>query len=274
MNIAIYRIHYGLDFIGKSIKSIIDDIDLIFIFYSNNPWIVQKKMIYKNQEIDFPNNPENVEKYLFDNFGNNSKIKIINFECHTPLNQFGIMYEIALENIKKKPKKVLFIEPDMVFPKNGLKNLIYELNLKFWLQNISTKEIELWKLYDYKKKDCFRVPYRKRSGGGAILWRSNYKIKTGFSPKDYKKKIHFSWFVETLNLGFCVNDKTMLYKFLIGLVYTKKIGDSIMNEDWYEKKWINWNIGTKNLEQSKGAEHRIPYIIKYQIPSKFYKNLN
>ena len=79
MNIAIYRIHYGLDFIGKSIKSIIDDIDLIFIFYSNNPWIVQKKMIYKNQEIDFPNNPENVEKYLFDNFGNNSKIKIINF---------------------------------------------------------------------------------------------------------------------------------------------------------------------------------------------------
>ena len=43
MNIAIYRIHYGLDFIGKSIKSIIDDIDLIFIFYSNNPWIVQKK---------------------------------------------------------------------------------------------------------------------------------------------------------------------------------------------------------------------------------------
>ena len=274
MNIAIYRIHYGIDFISKSISSIIDDIDLIFIFYSNNPWIVQKKMIYKNQEIDFPNNPENVKKYLHDNFKDNPKIKIINFECQTPLNQFGIMYEIALGYIGKKPEKVLFIEPDMVFPKKGLKTLINELNFKFWLDYISTKEIELWKLYDYSKNYCYRVPYRKRSGGGAMLWRTKNKIKTGFSPKDHQKKIHFSWFVEILNLGFCVNDKTMLYKFLIGLVYTKKIGDSIMNENWYDEKWKFWNIGTKNLEQSKGAEHRIPKIINYKIPSKFYKYLN
>ena len=120
----------------------------------------------------------------------------------------------------------------------------------------------------------FRHNDAGNSGGGAMLWRTKNKITTGFSPKDHEKKIHFSWFVEILNLGFCVNDKTMLYKFLIGLVYTKKIGDSIMNENWYDEKWKLWTIGTKNLEQSKGAEHRIPKIINYKIPLKFYKYLN
>ena len=65
----------------------------------------------------------------------------------------------------------------------------------------------------------------------------------------------------------------MMYKFLIGLVYTKKIGDSIMNENWYEDKWKNWNLNTTNIEQSKGAEHRIPKIISYKIPYKFMKFL-
>lgn len=266
--------HYGIDFIKKSVESIIEDVDHIFIFFSKNPWIVNDKMVYKNKLIDFPVNPENVEEYLNVNFINNTKISILNFECQTPLNQFGLMYEQSLKLLKKTPNKVLFMEPDMIFPENGLKLLLYELKIKFWLDFISTKEIELWKINNSFKKKCYRVPYRKRSGGGAMLWNTTKKIKTGFSPKDYKKKIHFSWLVEILNMGFCINDKTMFYKFLIGLVYTKKIGDSLMNENWYDEKWKNWNIDTVNIEQSKGAEHRIPKIIDYKIPMKFYKFLN
>ena len=261
MVIAIYRMHYGIDFINKSVSSIIKDVDHIFIFYSKKPWVIKDKVIYKNKELDFPTNPENVETYLNNSFKKQSKIKIINFECETPLNQFGILYEKSLDYLEHTPNKVLFMEPDMIFPENGLNTLIIELNLKFWINSISTKEIELWKHYDFTKNDSFRVPYRKRSGGGAILWKTNKKIQTGFSPKDHKKRIHFSWLVEILNLGFCINDKTMLYKFLIGLVYTKIIGDSIPNEDWYENKWLKWDINTKNLEQSIGAEHRIPKII-------------
>lgn len=266
--------HYGVDFISKSINSIIEDVDKIFIFFSNKPWILQNKIIYKNNEINFPSNPENVDLYLKENFINNPKISIINFECKTPLNQFGILYEEVLKKINLIPKKVLFMEPDMIFPENGLKKLVTELDCKFWLNNISTKEIELWKTYDTLQKKSYRVPYRKRSGGGAMLWNTDKKIQTGFSPKDHKKKINFSWFVEILNLGFCISNKTMLYKFLIGLVYTKKIGDSLMNENWYDDKWLNWDLHTKNLEQSRGAEHRIPKIIEYKIPKKFYKYLN
>ena len=274
MIIAIYRMHYGVDFIENSIKSIIDDVDKIFIFFSKKPWVLQDKILYKDKIIDFPSNPENVEKYLNENLSKYKKIKFLNFECNTPFNQFGILYNQVIKLLNSVPKKVLFMEPDMIFPEKGLNLLIKELNLKFWLNNISTKEIELWKKRDFRNTECFRVPYRKRSGGGAILWRTNKDIKTGFSPKDYKRKIHFSWFVEILNLGFCINDKTMMYKFLIALVYTKKIGDSVMNENWYEDKWKKWNKDTIDLEQSKGAEHRISKIVSYKIPSKFLKFLN
>ena len=32
MRYAIYRIHYGLDFLGKSIESVIDEVDKVFVF--------------------------------------------------------------------------------------------------------------------------------------------------------------------------------------------------------------------------------------------------
>ena len=61
---AIYRIHYGLDFLSQSIESIRDDVDKIFICYSLDPWVVKDKVSYLGDEIDMPNNAENIEEYL------------------------------------------------------------------------------------------------------------------------------------------------------------------------------------------------------------------
>ena len=43
MRYAIYRIHYGLDFLGKSIESVIDEVDKVFVFWSKRPWFKQCK---------------------------------------------------------------------------------------------------------------------------------------------------------------------------------------------------------------------------------------
>ena len=61
---AIYRIHYGTDFIIESVNSIIDNVDKIYIFYSEEPWVKTDKINYKNQLIEFPENPENLKKFL------------------------------------------------------------------------------------------------------------------------------------------------------------------------------------------------------------------
>lgn len=276
MTWAIYRIHYGTDFIKNSIKSIINDVDKIFIFYSVKPWIKTKTIFYKKRSIKFPKNPENVKKFLKENFSNNKKIIINNFECTSPKNQFGLLYNKAVEITKQKPKLLLFMEPDMIFGKNQIKLLKIEFFLKFWLKYLIVKQIEIWK-YDMKSKNnhTYRIPLRSKRIG-PVLWRINKKvnsINTNFGGEPFNNKKKFSHFVSILNLGFSFNKKTMFYKHLMALTFSKKIGDSLPDEDWYETKWLNWKKNSENLEISKGSQHLIKKAYKYKIPYKYYQYL-
>lgn len=270
---AIYRIHYGIDFIKQSINSIIDDVDKVFIFYSLDPWIKSKELKYRGRIINFPKNPENVEMFLKKKIFN-KKITLQNHECTTPLNQFGTLFTKACYIEKTKPKYVLFMEPDMIFGENQLRKLKFELDIKFWTRSIIARQIEIWK-YDFllKGKGAFRIPLRKNRIGPA-LWRANDdEIITQFGGGSLKKKNNFSNFIEILNMGFSFNKETMLYKHLTALVFSKVIGDSEPDENWYEKKWLNWEINTTNLEISKGSQHLINKAYRYTIPDKYYKYL-
>ena len=80
---AIYRIHYGLDFLSQSIESIRDDVDKIFICYSLDPWVVKDKVSYLGEEIDMPRNPERIEDYL-SRYENDPKVRCFRAEFDTP----------------------------------------------------------------------------------------------------------------------------------------------------------------------------------------------
>lgn len=272
---AIYRIHYGIDFLEPSVNSIMSEVDKIFIFYSKNPWVKAKYVNYKNQNLDFPKNPEDVENFLNNKFGNNQKIIIKNYECNTPSNQFGNLFKIACSILTSKPKYTLFMEPDMVFGNKQLRLLKIELDLKFWIKSIIAKQIEIWKFDKITKEiNTYRIPFRKRIG--PVLWKIKKKDKdivTGFggAPRD-KKNQHYS-IIKILNLGFSLNKKTMLYKHLTALVFSKVIGDSEPDEKWYEDKWLNWKPETKNLEISNGFQHKIKKAINFKIPDRYLKYL-
>lgn len=269
MKWAIYRIHYGIDFIKFSVNSILNDVDKIFIFYSKEPWIKEKEIFYKSKKVPFPSNPEDLENYLIKNFKNNNKVILKNIEYNTPLNQYGLLFKKAVQISDEKPKAVLFMEPDMLFAKNQLYILNLELKLRFWIKSLTAKQIELWK-YDIKKKNTFsyRIKMRKHRAG-PVIWRVSHdeEIVTTFSGLGEKK--NFSLLVNTLNLGFCFNKNTMLYKHLLALSFSKIIGDSLTVESWYENKWLNWNKNTKNLDMSIGNEKSISRAFKYAIPKKF-----
>ncbi len=57
----------------------------------------------------------------------------------------------------------------------------------------------------------------------------------------------------------------MYWKHLTALGYCQKIGDSVPNEDWFDKVWRDWDAKTNNtnLEMSKGYEHLIPGAVPY-----------
>ncbi len=271
---AIYRIHYGIEFLKQSISSIINDVDEVFIFYSLDPWVKADEVNYRGKTIKFPQNPEKVESFLKKNL-NNKKIFLQNYECSTPLNQFGKLFNKAC-NIKKiKPNYVLFMEPDMIFGDNQLKKLRLELKIKFWIRSIIARQIEIWK-YDISKPTniTYRIPLRKKRIGPALWKINNHEIETQFGGGALKSKNNYSSFVKILNMGFSLNKNTMLYKHLTAIVFSKIIGDSEPDENWYEDKWLNWKKDTKNLEISKGAQHLIKGASRYTIPAKYYKYLS
>ena len=275
MKIAIYRIHYGIDFLLESINSIINDVDKIFIFYSKNPWIIANNVKYKNQFLDFPSNPENVKEFLEKNIFD-KKIIFENFECDSPKNQFGTLYKIVSEKMFIKPNYVLFIEPDMIFGKNQFNLLKLELDLKFWNNNIISKQIEIWKFDKTNKSDeTYRIPLRKKRVG-PVLWKikNNTEIQTHFGGEPSLKKKKMSIFTTTLNMGFSLNKESMFYKHLMALTFSKAIGDSLPDENWYEEKWLNWSEDKENLEISEGYQHHIRRAFKYKIPYKYYQYLN
>ena len=100
----------------------------------------------------------------------------------------GDLYNITKKEKDNKAKFVLFIEPDMIFGKDQLKILKLELTLKFWLRNITTKQIETWK-FNKDNIDNFRIPLRKRRAG-PVLWHINRskEIQTEFSGCSSNKK--------------------------------------------------------------------------------------
>jgi hypothetical protein len=233
MRYAIYRIHYGLDFLGKSIESVIDEVDKVFVFWSKQPW-------YKECE-NLPPLNENVlefcEKY--------DKVIVIEKEFNLPDNQFKLMYDEVVSRYPK-PEQTLMIEPDMVWDKEELKK-VWELKDN----EISFNQIEFWKNEKW---------YIKRDRPGPTLWNVAPKI-TGKGCWSNRHNVHPT--IKCKNYGFCLNKDTMNYKHEVAIQSSKYYKDSQPSVEWYEKKWLNWTPETEDLEISEAHRHYIKRAYPY-----------
>jgi hypothetical protein len=84
LNWAIYRIHYGLDFLKQSIDSVIDTVDKVFVIYSLEPWVVKDTVTYLGEEIPMPKLQENVPAFMEKHYSNNNKVVWFREEVGTP----------------------------------------------------------------------------------------------------------------------------------------------------------------------------------------------
>ena len=67
---AIYRIHYGLDFLKHSIDSIVDSVDHVHVIYSLDPWVVKDTVHYLGEDVPMPKLHEDVNKFMNDHYSN------------------------------------------------------------------------------------------------------------------------------------------------------------------------------------------------------------
>ncbi len=264
MRYAVYRCLYGEDYIQQSIKSIEPYVDKIFIFYSTRPWGDVSEVVYLNESIKFPKKFDNILEKIKEL--NSPKVIMVEANTYSPHNQLTLYINNHVLKNYDRPNTILVTEVDHVFSEHQIENMI----LNFEKSNVptcSSRQVEHW------KSPLFRIPERKQRTG-AVLW--NMKTvellpRTGTQANIPNMPI-IDYYVH--NLGFAVSDKVMYWKHLTALAFSKKIGDSLPNEGWYENKWLSWDIknNNTNLEISFGREADIPFAYPYN-PSYLPRSL-
>tara|TARA_R100001480_G_scaffold129073_1_gene126633 strand:- start:138 stop:869 length:732 start_codon:yes stop_codon:yes gene_type:complete len=230
--IAVYRIHYGLDFLGKSIESLYLHVDKVFVFWSKQPWYKKCK--------DLPPLNENVKEFCekYEGWGDN-KVTVFEREYDLPDNQFKKMYDEICQYYPK-PDQALFMEPDMVWDHKTL-NEVWKLQD----DEISFNQIEFWKNENW---------YIKRDRPGPTLWNiTPHKTMKGCWSS--KQKRHET--LKCYNYGFCLSPEVMKYKHEVAIQSSKYYGDSNPSKEWYQDKWLNWTPETRDLEISEAHRHLI-----------------
>ena len=151
---VIYRILYGTDFLERSIRSVYDEVDKIFVGYSSEPW---------SRPINFPNirdieqsPPDVIEKHFDLSEG---KITLFRQQQTTPKGEFNYLYSWAVD-LLGKPDVVVFMEPDMVWAPGVFKSFVEEAQRRA-SEYLFAPQIELWKTHEW------RIRQRDRFGPAA-----------------------------------------------------------------------------------------------------------
>lgn len=236
MKTAIYRIHYGFETLYDSIESIYSWADKIIVVVSRIPWYASNYVEYRGKQVQIIN-PENIDNNI-SALKQFEKIQVEIEEFNSPLNQWGHLVN------KYSSEFVLTLEPDMLFP--------FEVE--------TTDSVLAWKQVEFWKDKNWRIPQRKRVG--PVLYHKPNNIITKFNNLPTNQNYDISEKL-THNVGFCFSKELMLYKHLLSIGFSKKIGDTPPNEDWYEDKWLNWTPETVDLEIAIGYEHYIKKAEKY-----------
>ncbi len=235
MKYAIYRIHYGLDHLGKSLDSIVNHVDKIFVFWSKQPWYKECKNLPPMSE----NVGEFCKKY--------SKVTVFEREYDQPDNQFKKMYD-EICAYYPRPHQVLMMEPDMVWG-DEIKEIwnIKEKEMSFY-------QIEFWKTDEW---------YIKRNRQGPTLWNGapDRTQKGCWNTRDLAHPT-----IRCYNYGFCLSKEVMLYKHEVAIQSSKYYRDSQPSVEWYEKKWLNWTPETEDLEISENYKHYIKRAEPWHYP--------
>ena len=156
---------------------------------------------------------------------------------------------------------VVFMEPDMVWAPGVFKNFVEEAQRRA-SEYLFAPQIELWKTHEW------RIRQRDRLGPAAY---KKFVPELGFGQFTQPPQHSIVSKAGCYNFGFCLNEKTMLYKHKAALDFSAKIGDSVPSETWYKEKWLQWTPNTTDLEPSANHTHLIRQALPYKMPEDMRK---
>lgn len=246
---AFYRSLYGEDFIVESINSVLPYVDRVYMLLANQTWGGAVKCTYGGREIFYPEAFDRLPQIMRDMEGRSSKIKVI--PAYNPLNKNMAQWALGVISSIERPTRLLFMEPDMVWNTEQLERF-FKIYNEGSMRTLTAGQIELW------RKPNWRVPYRA-GRASSFLWDIEAPDRSG-DIETTDAMVH--------NLGFCVSDRAMFWKHMIGLGISGPLRDSMPNEMWFERTWLNWHpiTNNRNLEIALGAESNLSHAEPCSLP--------
>jgi hypothetical protein len=251
VRIALYRILYGQDHVAESIESILPYVDRVVVALAPRPWGTSRGVEYQGKWIDWPTRFDNTRARIAEI--DDSKIEVIDDWYPRPRGQHQhLINDIILP--RYGACEVVIMEPDCVFSEQQIGWAL--MDWEHCGADLATvQQIELW------RTPLYRIPHRNRDA----VWFMRLNGPIGMTGGN--GWIEGMWYrglgAAVHNLGFCNSPPVMLWKHLTALAFSAEIGDAIPNPDWYERVWLNWKPGDRNLEISRGEEHTIPEAYPY-----------
>jgi hypothetical protein len=159
------------------------------------------------------------------------------------------------------------MEPDQVFRPGRFKEVLESFKSSAH-KTAAHPQIEVWKDWNY------RVPQRGRLGAFMYNFQKLQHVpNTGFSGHQASGGPIISS-EQIYNFGFSFNARTMLWKHLTALAFSKEIGDSLPAERWYLDKWCNWTPETENIEIAERWAHKIKKAIPFEMHKDMLEYMN
>jgi len=247
MKKVVYRIHYGFEYLYKSIESIYSWADEIVVVISKEPWFKKDSVQYKGIDTKIVH-PENVD-YHYKELNLIPKVTAVFREYDSPWDHWGDI----VRSFGKNCEYVLTLEPDMV---------LSDYTQLYSIEGMTAPNdpVTLHNQTEYWKNKFWQIDDRKHRCGPVL---HSYPTETFTTPRNnepekytYPRQQDFNK-VHVDNYGFCFGADVMLYKHLLTLGTSRDEGqDSPPDENWFDM-WYSWHEGVENLEISEGYQHTI-----------------
>lgn len=259
---AVYRLYYGRDLILKSIDSIIDHVDRVFVFFTGP---IANVTHYEHEGIrfKFPEDPDGAKQQVIEAYSGNDKVLCRRWEDGNPRGMFSAFINDLILKSFPNPDAILINEFDHVWKDlpEALQHWREERN-HFVSRCSKVEQVELWK--PPHADQYWKIPERP-DRVGPLLWdmREGPIEQTIFHGQSPLGVNVISGVGGVHNFGYCMAEETMWWKLRTALAYSPVIGDSLPRADFIENVWGCWKPGDRDLEISDKWRSAIPEVEPY-----------
>jgi len=268
---AVYRLYYGEDFILDSIESVLPVVDQVFVCWTDRPLAgLDGPIEYQGQKHPIPYPIDYAVEKCHAIASRDSRVKMIFDHVDSNVSQFTHLVNDIIVPDFGRPDVVIIPEHDHVWRLDSLMTALDEFLAREDVACATSRQIELWRTPRY------RIPERQRTG--TVFWDLDLARKLPPTGRQAEVRGMHRLQAEVHNVGFCMSERNMLWKHLLAIGFSKKIGDSPPDPAWYDR-WRTWTPmkGNRNLEIARGYAHLISHAEPYpedELPEIILRRLD